>query len=88
VHSGDEHTIGGVRSDLVTARQTVRRAIAGDDAELDTAAGLIDAAVSALCPHDPEEHFHTTADNGEVLVTCTQCGVSWYTGKQAGTPED
>jgi hypothetical protein len=87
-HRGAEHTIGGVRSDLVTARKEIRQSIAGDDADLETAAGLIDAALAALCPHDPQEHFHTTADNGEELVTCTVCGISWYIGKRGGTPEE
>lgn len=77
-----------IRSDLVTARQTIRRAIAGDDADLEAAAGLIDATLQALCPHDPAGHFHTTADSGEELTTCTACGVSWYTGRRHGEGTD
>jgi hypothetical protein len=54
-------------------------AVSHDDASLVAAAGLIDAALAELCPHELPAHVHVTADSGEHLVTCTQCGVSWYT---------
>lgn len=73
-----------IRSDVVTARQTIRRAIAGDDADLETAAGLLDQVLEGLCPHDPASRFESYADTGELLVTCTACGVSWYTGRRYG----
>lgn len=77
-----EKDLNAMRSDLVTARQTIRRAIAGDEADLDTASGLIDATLEALCPHDPAGWFHKTADSGEALTTCTQCNVSWFTSRR------
>jgi hypothetical protein len=69
-------TFETIRGDLVTARQTVRRAIAGDDADLATAAGLIDAALASLCPHDATSHYIVDTDAGEELVTCSACNVS------------
>ena len=73
-----------IRGDLATARETIRRAIAGDDADLPAAAGLIDATLQALCPHDPAGHFQTWTDAGEELTTCTACNVSWFTGRRYG----
>jgi hypothetical protein len=79
---GDEGSTQAIRGDLVTAREEIRRAIAGDDADLATAAGLIDLALQGLCPHDREGWMQTTAGSGEQLITCTQCTVSWYTGER------
>jgi hypothetical protein len=79
---GNEGSTQAIRGDLVTAREEIRRAIAGDDADLATAAGLIDLALQGLCPHDRAGWLQTTAGGGERLITCTQCTVSWYTGER------
>lgn len=74
-------TVGGVhdaRADLVTARQTILRAVEGhDDADLPAAAAMLDHALRALCPHDPGS-WYTADHRGRSLTTCNECGVSWY----------
>lgn len=72
----------GIRSHLVTARQTIRLAASGADyADLPAAAGHLDAVLQAMCPHDAAGHYTAYADSGEELTTCTKCNVSWYTGR-------
>ena len=66
------------RADLITARQTILRAVEGhDDADLPAAAAMLDHALRALCPHDPGS-WYTADHRGRSLTTCNECGVSWY----------
>lgn len=69
---------GPVRADLVRARTTIWRAVAGADADLPTAAAMIDRAIKALCFHDPATWQTAGYPAGEPLTTCPGCGVSWY----------
>lgn len=71
--------IDNARADLVTARETVRRAAGGhDDADLPAAAARLDHALRALCPHDPQGWYTAPDRDGHMLTTCNTCGVSWY----------
>lgn len=56
-----------VRGDLVTARETINRAIAGNEADLETSSGLLDQALEALCQHDPDSRFESYADTGRLM---------------------
>lgn len=80
---GDEGSTQAICGDLVTDREEIRRAIAGDDADFATAARLIDLALQGLRPQDLAGWLQTTTGSGEQLITCTQCTVSWYTGERA-----
>lgn len=84
-HNAMVHVPGveNARADLVTARQTVRRAAGGDDdADLPAAAAMIDKALRALCPHDPQGWYAAPDRDGHMLTTCNGCGVSWYEHEQ------
>lgn len=49
------------RANIVTARQPILRAARGDEADLPTAAAMLDAVLRASCPHDPAG-WHTAPD--------------------------
>lgn len=71
----------GHKADIVTARNTINRAVSGREADLTTAAAMLDRVLMETCPHEPST-WHTAIDpadaNGRQLVTCPACGVSWY----------
>lgn len=68
-----------VRADIVTARETINRAVAGNaDTDLASAAALLDRVLESTCPHDPERRFRALDASGRELVTCFACNVSWY----------
>ena len=67
------------RADIVSARETIRRAASGDlDADLDAAAALLDHLLVTTCPHDQSQQFRAPDQSGNMLVTCFGCNVSWY----------
>ena len=67
------------RADIVTARETIRQALAGDtDVDLAAAATMLDHVLQTACPHDPESRMRSRDSEGRDLVTCWACGVSWY----------
>src|SRR5829696_7098048 len=64
---------------IVTARQTINRALSGEtDADLVAASSLLDRVLESTCPHDPARQFRARDASGRELVTCYGCGVSWY----------
>ncbi|MGB3328471.1 MAG: hypothetical protein WBA46_05910 [Thermomicrobiales bacterium] len=65
------------RAALVTARETIRRAARGEDADLPRAAAYLDMVLRETCPHDPAT-WSVTEQDGETLTTCPLCGVSWF----------
>jgi hypothetical protein len=70
----------GKRKDLVTARESLQRAAAGyEDVDFATAASMLDRVLATSCPHDSlQAHQSSVSADGRPLVTCTECGVSWY----------
>lgn len=67
------------RADVVTARETIRRAMRGDqDADLNAAAAYLDQLLATTCPHEASQRFRAPDPSGQVLVTCFGCNVSWY----------
>lgn len=62
---------------LVTARQTIRRQLAGDDADLTAAAALLDRVLRASCPHG-RSSWVTSEIDGESFTTCVLCGYGWF----------
>jgi len=67
------------RADVVTARETIRRAMHGDqDANLPAAAAYLDHLLATTCPHDAAQQFRAPDASGQTLVTCFGCNVSWY----------
>lgn len=67
------------RADIGTARQTILRAASGhDDADLPTAAAMLDRVLRETCPHDPASWYTAPDTDGRELTTCYACGVSWY----------
>lgn len=67
------------RAHIVTARETINRATAGDsDADLAAAASYLDRVLESTCPHDPASWYEASCAPGRQLVTCFACGVSWY----------
>lgn len=70
------------RADIVTARESLRRAASGaDDVDFDAAAAMLDRVLYTSCPHG-REAWHTERDStGQALTTCPLCGVSWYGGE-------
>lgn len=69
----------GARADVATARDQLRRAIAGDDADLSAAAAMLDRALKAMCPHGPRAWMTVSPPPapGETWVTCGRCNVVW-----------
>lgn len=64
---------------IVTARQTINRAVSGEtDADLAAASSLLDRVLESTCPHDPATRFRARDASDRELVTCYACGVSWY----------
>lgn len=77
----DMVTVGSleaIRADLVTARETINRVVAGHDADLPTAAARLDNALRSLCSHDPATWYTAPDASGRMLTTCHACNVSWY----------
>ncbi len=69
------------RAHIVTARQTIYRALTGEtDADLAAAASLLDRVLESTCPHDPGTRYRAPDQTGRELVTCCACAVSWYIG--------
>jgi hypothetical protein len=69
------------RAHIVTARETINRAVLGEtDADLTAASSLLDRVLESTCPHDPATRFRAPDAAGRELVTCYACGVSWYSG--------
>jgi len=69
------------RAHIVTARQTIDRAVSGEvDVDLAAASSLLDRVLESTCPHDPGTWLRAPGANGRELVTCYGCGVSWYSG--------
>lgn len=66
------------RADVVTARNTVRRAAQGEASDLDAAAAMLDRVLKNTCPHEPASWVHSTTETGERLTTCPACNVSWF----------
>lgn len=66
------------RADVVTARNTVRRAAQGEASDLDAAAAMLDRVLKSACPHEPATWHTSTTPSGEQLTTCPVCGVSWF----------
>lgn len=67
------------RADIVTARETIRRAARGDlDADLDAVAAQLDRVLATTCPHDQSQQFRAPDQSGSMLVTCFGCNVTWY----------
>lgn len=65
------------RKAIVTARETIRRAVHGGDADLPRAAAMLDTVLRDSCPHG-EAGWLMTDQDGETLTTCPACGVSWF----------
>lgn len=77
-----QHDVPGLRdarADVVTARETVRRVLAGDDADLEAAAAMLDRALKAMCPHGPRAWVTVAPPPvpGETWVMCSRCSVAW-----------
>ena len=69
------------RAHIVTARQTIDRALLGEpDADLAAASSLLDRVLESTCPHDPTTRIQASDATGRELVTCYACGVSWHSG--------
>jgi hypothetical protein len=67
------------REDLMTAREHIYRAVdARGDANLSTAAALIDRALKDLCPHLRATWHIAVDDRGRPRTTCYACGMWWY----------
>lgn len=67
------------RANLVTARETVRRAAKGEDnVDLAAAADLLDRVLESTCPHDPSNWINGPDESGRQIITCLECGVSWF----------
>ena len=67
------------RADVVTARQTILRAVSGhEDVDLPAAAAMLDRVLDAGCPHDPASRVTAPDTDGRSLTTCHACGVSWF----------
>jgi len=72
------------RADLVTARETITRAVAGQDVDLEVAAAILDRLLAETCPHDPAT-WHTAPDaEGRALTTCGAREVSWFAHADRG----
>lgn len=67
------------RANIVTARESVRRAAAGyEDVDFGRVIWMLDAVLASTCPHDPAQYTRTEEDGGrEVEVTCPSCNVAW-----------
>jgi hypothetical protein len=69
------------RANIVTARQTINRAVSGEtDADLGAAASMLDRVLESTCPHDPDRWYQAPDATGRDLVPCYACNVSWYKG--------
>lgn len=69
--------MSGNPADLVTARQTILRAISGDDADLHAAVRHINRFLQDSCTHE-ERTWESAPDiNGRTLMTCRRCNLSW-----------
>jgi len=73
------HGLKDARADVVTARETIRRVIAGDDADLPAVAAMLDRALKAMCPHGSGAWMTLSPSPapGETWVTCSRCNVAW-----------
>ena len=67
------------RANLVTARESARRAAEGyDDVDFIRVIGTLYAVLASSCPHNPEQYTRTEVDGGhEIEVTCPSCNVAW-----------
>ena len=67
------------RANIVTARESVRRAMSGyEDVDFIRVIGMLDAVLASSCPHDPAQYTRTEVDGRrEVEVTCPSCSVAW-----------
>lgn len=61
----------------MTVRETIRRAVRGENADLPRAAALLDTVLRDSCTND-EAGWLVTVRDGETLTTCPGCGVSWF----------
>jgi hypothetical protein len=69
------------RADVVTARQTIHRAVAGhDDVDLPRAAALLDRVLRDGCPHDPAGWVMDRDEGDWPITMCWECHVGWYAG--------
>jgi hypothetical protein len=76
LHNGGDLQV--IRADIVTERETINWALAGDDVDLPAAAAMLDRALQGLCPHDPRERYTAPDSADRMLTTCPACGVSWF----------
>lgn len=64
------------RADIVTARESLRRAAEGlEDVDFETAAAMLDRVLAESCPHAMSETVNPPGD--PETVVCSACGVSW-----------
>jgi len=75
----DGNGLKGARQDTVTARETIRRVLAGDEADLAAAAEMLDRALKAMCPHGTGAWMTLAPPPapGETWTMCSRCSVSW-----------
>lgn len=74
-----QNGLKGARQNTVTARDEIRRAIAGKDADLGAVLVMLDRAVKSMCPHGPGAWMTLAPPPapGETWVTCSRCNVGW-----------
>jgi hypothetical protein len=54
---------------VVTARNTIRRAVARDDASLADASAMLDRVLKSSCPHNPATWHTAPTATGELLTS-------------------
>jgi hypothetical protein len=64
----------------VTARNAIRRAVAGDDGSLADASAMLDRVLKSSCPHDPATWHTVPTATGERLTSEDYRGLTPHEG--------